>query len=132
MGCLIFHFITNTYKSDGIWDIIRVIRIKYGFMRVTIQILNTALNTLETRNIMCHSLGFHMVGCVTNFCSNHKSNVLYPANSMSKHSMLFHFCLIMGIFCQWKCSYDLLFMCKVCPKRCINLYKISIWKPFIC
>ena len=100
-------------------------------MRVNFYILNIELDTLETRNIRCHSLGFQTTGCVTNINSAHKRNVLYSSKSMSKFSMIFHFCLIKGISCQCKCSHQLSFIFRFCTKRCINLSKLSSCEPFI-
>ena len=73
--------------------------IKYGFIRVTVHILNTPLDNLETNKSICHILGFQKTGCVKKFNSNNKSNVLYPANIISKFSMIFHFCLMRGVYC---------------------------------
>ena len=53
-------------------------------MRVASQIFNTVLDTLETRKSSCHSLVFQAIGCVKNINSTHGSNLLYPANFMSK------------------------------------------------
>ena len=47
MGCVVFNLIPNSCESDEILATIKTMRIKYGFMRVTIQILNAALETLE-------------------------------------------------------------------------------------
>ena len=82
MRYVFFHLIIMKCKSDDILSIIRIRSIKYWFMRVTIQILNTALSNLNTMNIRCHSLVFQMEVCVTNVNSTHKSNVMYPAKSM--------------------------------------------------
>ena len=65
-------------------------RIKDGFMWVTIQIFNTALDTLETRNIRFHSVYFYATGCVANVKSTYKRNVLYTSKIMSKFSITFH------------------------------------------
>ena len=43
---------------------------------------------------MCHSLVYQAADCAANFNSSHNSNVLYPANSMSKFTMIFHLCLL--------------------------------------
>ena len=51
LGCVVLNFIHAPCKYDDIWAIIRISRIKDGFMRVTIQMLNTALDALETRKI---------------------------------------------------------------------------------
>ena len=102
MGCVSFHLITTPSKSDYISVIIRIRSIKYGFMRITIQILNTVLETLQTRKRRCHSLGFQMSDCVTNNNSTHNSNVIYPVNSMSTYSIIFHFCLMKVISSSWK------------------------------
>ena len=98
MGCVVFHLIPILCNSDKIWAIIIIIRIKYWFMRVTIYILNAALETLVTMNIRCHSLVSHMECCVANVNSAHKSNVLYPDKSMSKFSMILHLYLTRGNF----------------------------------
>ena len=98
MGCVVFHFILISCKSGDIGSIIIVRRIKYVFMRLTSQILNTALDTLETRDSRCYSLGFQTEGCVTNVNSTHKSNAMYPAKSMYKFSMILNFCLMKGVF----------------------------------
>ena len=58
MGCVLFNLILTLYKYDSIWAIIIIKRIKYGFMCVTIQILNTGIDTLERRKPRCHSLGW--------------------------------------------------------------------------
>ena len=100
-------------------------------MCVTIQILNTELDTLETRKIRCHILGFQTTGCVKNANSTHKRNVFYPSKSMFKFSMLFYFCLMKRIYCQQKCIYQLLIVCRVLPKRSIKLSKFSSWVPLI-
>ena len=67
------------------------------FMGVIGQILGAALDTLETRKSICHSLVYQAADCAANFNSSHNSNVLYPANSMSKFTMIFHLCLTEGI-----------------------------------
>ena len=100
-------------------------------MWVTSHILNTALDTLETRNIRCHSLVCQTTGSSTNSNSTHKSNFFYPSKIMSKFSIIFRVCLIRVIYCQCKFRHQLLFMCRVCTKRCINVYKFSSWEPFI-
>ena len=82
------------------YELIMIIRSeKYGFMRVTSQIFNTVLETLETSKSKRHSLGFQTAIYVTNFDSTHKSNVLYPSDSMSKISIIYHFYHMKGIFC---------------------------------
>ena len=100
-------------------------------MRVTIQILDAALETLETRNSRSHSLGSHAEGCVANLNYAHNSNVLYPSKIMSKFTMIFHFCLPKAIYCKWKCIHDLLFVCGVCPKGCTKLSKFYIREPLV-
>ena len=100
-------------------------------MRVTIQVLNTALGTLETMNSRCQSLGDQVSGCVKKSKSNHKNNVLYPAKILSKIFIIFHFCLMKVVFCQWKCIHEILFVCRVYTKICINLSKFSSLEPFI-
>ena len=67
-------------------------------MRVTSQILNAALDTLETRTSRCHSLGYQMSGCVTNVKYTHKNNALYLANIMSNFFMISHFCFTEVIY----------------------------------
>ena len=84
MGCVVFNFITTPCKYDENLSIIRNRRIKYGFVWVTSQILNTSFDILETRKSRCHSLGCYTTGCVTNLNSIHKRNVLYPYKSMYK------------------------------------------------
>ena len=66
-------------------------------MRVTIHILNSALETLGTSKSGCHGLGFYMEGCVTNANPYHKRNVLYPDNSMSPFTMILNFCITKDI-----------------------------------
>ena len=66
-------------------------------MRVTSQIFNTVLHTLETRKISCHSLGFQTIGYVTNFKFTHKSNVMYLSNSISKFSMILNLYFMKGV-----------------------------------
>ena len=131
MGCIVFYLIPTPCKSDEILAIIRVISIIYQFMWMTSQILNTVLDTLETRKIGCHSLGCYRTGCVKNFNSDHKINILYPSKSRFKIFMIFHFFLIKGVSFDWKFSQYLLFICRVCPNICINLFIFSIWKPLI-
>ena len=60
-------------------------------MSLNIQILGSALETLENRKIICHSLGYQAAGGVGNVNSDHISNVMYPAKNMSKFTMIFHF-----------------------------------------
>ena len=98
-GCLVLYLITTSCKSDEIWYIISIRRIKYGFMRVNIQILNANIETLETRNSRCHSLGYQVVVCVTNINSDHNRNLMYPSKSMAKFTMIFHLFLTMVISC---------------------------------
>ena len=129
MVCAVFNLITTTCKSDYILAIIRVRIIKYMFMRVTIQILYAALETLMKSRL--HSLYSQAVGCVTNSNPNHNRNVLYPAKIMSKFTILLNFCLTKRISCSWKCSHELLFVHGVSPKSCISLSKFSSWEPFI-
>ena len=99
MGSVVFHLIPTTFKFNGIFAIIIIIRIRFGFMRVTSQILNTSLEKLETRKSRGHSLGFQTAGCVPNFMYTHNINVLYPAMSMSKIFMILHFCLMEDTSC---------------------------------
>ena len=56
MGSVVFYLIPTPCKPDEILSIIRIIRIKDGFMRVTIQIFNAALGNLETSNSRFHIL----------------------------------------------------------------------------
>ena len=49
MVFVVFNLITTPSKSDNIRAIIKIRRIKYGFMRVTSQILKKKLDALETR-----------------------------------------------------------------------------------
>ena len=100
-------------------------------MWVTNHLLNTALNTLKISQGSCHSIGCQTTGCVKNSNSTHKSNVLYPSNIISKFFMISHLCLMKRIYCQCKFIHQLLFMCIVCTKRCINIFKCSSWEPFI-
>ena len=51
-------------------------------MRVTIHILDAALEILETKKSRCHSLVSQAEGCVANVNSDHNRNVLYLAKSM--------------------------------------------------
>ena len=64
-----------------------IIRIK-TFMRVTSQILNAALETLDARKIRCHSLGSQPAGCVENVNSAHNSNLMYHVNIISKFAVI--------------------------------------------
>ena len=57
LGCVVFNLIPTPCNYHDIWDIIIIKRIKCRFMIVTINILNTSLDTLETRKIRCHILG---------------------------------------------------------------------------
>ena len=45
IGCLVFNFIPTPCKSDEIWSIIIIKRIKYRFMRVTSHILDATPET---------------------------------------------------------------------------------------
>ena len=45
--------------------------------------------------------------------------------------MALYFCLIRSIVCQQNCIHEFLFMCRVCPERCIKLPKFSSWEPFV-
>ena len=60
-------------------------------MRVTIHVLDAALETLETRKSRCHSLVSQVAGCVKNVNYDHNSNVLYKSKIMPKFTMIFHF-----------------------------------------
>ena len=68
-------------------------------MRVTRQILNSGLETLEIRKRRCQSLGYQAAGCVTNVNYSLNINVLYPSKSMSRFTMIFNFYLSKGIYC---------------------------------
>ena len=68
-------------------------------MRVTIQILDAALETLETRNIRCHILGSQAAGCVENVNSYYNRNVLYTSKIVSKFTMIFRLFLTKCISC---------------------------------
>ena len=92
-GCVVFNFIHTPCKYGDIWDIIRIGRIKYEFMRVTTQIFDTALETLENRNSRCPIFGYPAEGCCKNTNSAHNSNMMYPAKSMSKFNIISNFCL---------------------------------------
>ena len=100
-------------------------------MRVTIQIFNADIETLENRKSRCHSLCYQTSGCVTNFNYSHNINVLYPTKSVSKFSIVFHFYLTKGSYCKGKYINELLFICGVCTKRYINISKLSIWGPLL-
>ena len=128
---VVFNLIPTPCKADGILSITIIRIIKYGFMRVTSQTFNTALYTLETRKSRCHSLVCYMKGCVTNYNSAYNSNVMYTSDNVSKFSIIFHSWLMKGISCYWKWSHWLLFICRVCPKRCIKISNISSWEPFV-
>ena len=73
LGCVVFKFIPTPCISDDIWVIIKIRRIKYRFMLVTIQIFIIELDS----KIWCHSLGFQKTSFVTNVNYTHKSNVLF-------------------------------------------------------
>ena len=100
-------------------------------MWVTIQILNTALDTLKNIKSRFHSLSCQTTGCATNINYTHKRNVLYLSQIIPKCNMIFHFWLMKCISLKWKCSHQLLFKCRVCLKRCIKLSKFSSQEPFI-
>ena len=89
-------------------------------MRVNIQVLDETLETLESSNSRCHILGYQSAGCVENVNSAHNSNVMYSANSMFKFTMIFHFCHTKFILRYRKCSYELLLIYEVSPKRSWN------------
>ena len=91
MGFVVFNLIPTTFKSVYILFTIGIIRIKYGFMWATIQILDAALETLQTRKSKCHILVSYEAGFVANSNSVQNSNVLYPDKIMSKFTMIFHF-----------------------------------------
>ena len=100
-------------------------------MRMNNKILNTLLDTLENRKIWCHILVCQTKGCAKHFNFTHNINVLYPSNIISTIFMIYHFLVMKGIYCQCKFIHQLLFMCRVCTKRCIDIYKFFSWKPFI-
>ena len=71
-------------------------------MRVTSNILNAAIETLETRKSRWHSLGSQVEVCVENVNYTHNSNVLYPcfynlAKSMYKFTMILDLLILKGI-----------------------------------
>ena len=74
-------------------------RIKYRFKRVTIQILDAALHTLETGKSRCQILGSQAAGYEENVNSGGNRNVLYPANGIFKFTMVFHICLTKVVLC---------------------------------
>ena len=45
--------------------------------------------------------------------------------------MILHFWISKGIYCQEKCSHEIIFICGIFLKRCINLSKFSIWETLI-
>ena len=63
---IVFYLSTNPCNYDEVLTIIRIKRIKYRFMWVNIQILDAALETLETRKSRSNSWGSHVAGCVAN------------------------------------------------------------------
>ena len=67
-------------------------------MNVTIQILDAGLETLETRNSRCQDFGYQMSDYVEYIYSDNNENVLYTANSISKTTMTFHFCITKGTY----------------------------------
>ena len=99
MDCVVFDLIPTPCKSDGILCIIIIRRIKYMFMRVTIQILYALLETLETSKSRFHSPVYHTKICVANVNSDHNINVMYMDKSMSKFITIIYLCLTKGIFC---------------------------------
>ena len=60
------------------------------FMRVTNNILDAEIETLETSTSRCHSLGYQAAGCVANTNSAHNSNVLYIANIVGNEILSFY------------------------------------------
>ena len=131
MGCAFFNFTPPACKSDDVWYIIRIRRIKYRFMRVTSQILDTTLEILKTRKLRCHILDSQVSGCVANVNSDHIKTFLYPEKSISKCTIILYFCLTKWVSCWVKYSHELLLICGVYLKSCINFSKISIFKLFI-
>ena len=101
------------------------------FVRVNSHILNTYVETLKSRKSRRHSFVPKVEGCVTNENPSNYRNVLYLTKSMSKFTMALYFCLIRSIVCQQNCIHEFLFMCRVCPERCIKLLKFSSWEPFV-
>ena len=99
LGVLVLNLIPTPCKYNEILSIIRGRRIKDGFNWLTSQIFYAVLETLETRKIMCNSLGSHASGCVINSNFSHDSTVLELAKSMSEFPMIFHFCLKKGVSC---------------------------------
>ena len=117
-------------NSDHIWSFIWNISVKKWFVRVSSKIFNTSIETQEIWQSKYHILGSKMIICVTNANPVYDRNNIYPANIMSKFSMILKFWFLKSIYFQWNWNYELLLMCGVCPKRCINVLKFSIRKPF--
>ena len=59
-------------------------------MRVNRQILDSVIENLETSKCRHHILGSQTADYVPNFNSDHYSNVLYLAKSISRFTMIFH------------------------------------------
>ena len=59
-------------------------------MRVTSQILDAELETLETSNSRCRILGSQAEGCVENVNYSHNKNVLYLEKSMPKFTIILY------------------------------------------
>ena len=97
--CVVFNLSATPCKSGDIWDIIIIMSIKDSFMSLTIQILDTYPETSKTRKIGCQSLSYQAAWSVLNTHYDHKMNVLYMVKSMSKFTMILHFCLMKGISC---------------------------------
>ena len=55
---------------------------------MTIQILDTAFETLETRNSSYHGLVSQAEGDVANLNSDHDRNVLHPTKGVSKFTII--------------------------------------------
>ena len=97
-------------------------------MRATIQILDAALDKLETRKSRYHSLGSYVVCCVANSNVAHNINMLYPAKSISKFTMIFYLCLTKGIYNQGNCINEFLFICVVCHEGVSKFLNFPVGK----
>ena len=63
-------------------------------MKASGQILNAALKNLETSKSRFHVLGSQVEGYVANLDYANNRNVMYPDNSISIFTRIFHFCLM--------------------------------------
>ena len=101
------------------------------FVRVSSEIFNTYSDTLKTWKNRRHCLGSEVTGCVINMNPAHYFNVLDPAKSMYRFTMVLKFCFLKGISSQWNFYHEFFPMCGVCLKWCIDLPNFPIWGLFI-